>query len=130
MQQTYSNLCLVGLISLTLLVTGKHLLDCSVASIQHSSPPGTWSSPILRRSAVEVEQLPEAEQPSHCRQSKPKSTSQCPEELKERRYFFHELKGCKKYGICREDAAEYDNQTEVNFYQNFDDCQVECMQRE
>lgn len=81
-----------------------------------------------------------SQQPAWCRDPRPRSsqTSPCNEDEKVRRYFLHESnpKGCKIFGICPNDAAKYDNETteyiysEYNYFLSFEECQVECMQRE
>ena len=74
-----------------------------------------------------------SEQPPRCRDSRPRSSQDAPcnENEKVRRYFLHESnpKGCKKFGICPNDAAKYDSSMQNNYFLSFEDCQKECMQR-
>lgn len=75
-----------------------------------------------------------SQQPAWCRNPRPRSSqnSPCNENEKVRKYFLHESnpKGCKKFGICPNDAAMYDGLPEINYFSSFEACQMECMQRE
>ena len=116
-------------LSLILLLLGKFVFDWSGKRIfesLHSSCTGSESLPIQKRSDF-------SKQPARCRDPRPRSsqTSPCSDDETERRYFLHESnpRGCKPFGICPDDAAKYDNQSDYNYFQSFEDCQRECMQR-
>ena len=66
--------------------------------------------------------------PDHCKIRKPKSKGNC-ETL--RRWFLHETRGCKAYGICHHQTAELDSETHgINYFTSKEDCQRSCMQGE
>lgn len=92
---------------------------------------GSQCLPVQRRQALQ--------QPEWCRQHRPTSSkdSPCADDDTVRRYFFHEtkLRGCKKFGICSNDSAIYDDETEIgieqiNYFLTYEECQKQCMQRE
>ena len=76
------------------------------------------------------------EQPDRCKLDRPRSSSKCADKDKVRpRFFLHEThtKGCKKFGICSQDADLYDNRTNLeldNYFLTYEDCQATCMQCE
>ncbi len=68
-------------------------------------------------------------QPARCRLARPRSAqgSQCTKQEQERRWFLHETKGCKRFGICPQDAMVHDQSDEQNYFQSYEECQKECM---
>lgn len=62
--------------------------------------------------------------------SRPRSSAKdCGSAGETRRFFLHSTKaeGCKKFGICYTDALIYDNQTGINYFLSWADCQRACM---
>ena len=47
-----------------------------------------------------------------------------------RRWFMHDTKGCKRFGICVHQTADLDVQTGINYFTSYEDCQRACMQGE
>ena len=65
--------------------------------------------------------------PDFCELRKPKSDGNCETE---RRWFLHETKGCKPFGICRHQTAELDAQTGINYFTSKESCQSACAEGE